>query len=207
MISTKEALEAERLDPIGADHFGDDDVEGDPAAYDRRGTFWLPLLDELKPENVLEVGSGAGGNVQWIVQRVTPSQVVGVDVDARASRLLEARVPGARTMYAPASDLPFADRSVDLVFTTGVLVHQPEETLVRMMSEMVRVSRRHVLCGASEGSERVAPPARGRRGAHRCDFGRLCEELFPYELAPVRQGVLDEQDGWDRTTWWLFARG
>jgi len=39
-------------------------------------------------------------------------------------------------------ELPVGDRSVEFVFTMGVLIHQPEETLEKVMSEMVRASSR-----------------------------------------------------------------
>ena len=96
-------------------------------------------------------------------------------------------------MCAPARELPVADRSVDLVFTMGVLIHQPEETLVKVMSEMVRVSRRYVLCGEYYDATTVEVPYRGHEGAlFRRDYGGLFEELFPYELQLVRQGFLDD---------------
>src|SRR5260221_9934574 len=115
--------EAGRLEGLWAGEFGNEYVDRNLSAYDRRGEFWLPLLDELRPQSVLEVGCNVGGNLQWIVQRVDPAAVTGVDVNAKALRLLDRRVPGVPGMYAPARDLPVADRSTELVFTMGVLVH------------------------------------------------------------------------------------
>jgi SAM-dependent methyltransferase len=161
------------------------------SAYERRGEFWLPLLDELRPQSVLEVGCDVGGNLQWITQRVDPARVTGVDVNAKALRLLDRRVPGVRAVHSPARDLPVADRSIDLVFTMGVLIDQPDETLEKVMSEMVRASSRYVFCGEY---------------CDRRDYGGLFLELFPYELTLVRQGYLSPEAGWDRVTWWLFER-
>ena len=207
MTSTKHGSEAERLEQLWAGEFGNDYVERNLAAYGRRGGFWLPLMDELEPESVLEVGANVGGNLQWIAQKVAPNQIIGVDVNAKALRLLDVRVPGVRATYAPARELPLADRSVDFVFTMGVLIHQPEESLAKVMSEMVRVSRRYVLCGEYYESETVEVPYRGNEGAlFRRDYGGLFEEMFSYELKLVRQGFLDDAQGWDRTTWWLFER-
>jgi len=207
MTSTRHGSEAERLEQLWAGEFGDEYVERNLAAYERRGTFWLPLIDELKPESVLEVGANVGGNLQWIAQRVAPNQVTGVDVNAKALRLLDARVTGVRATYAPARELPLADRSVDLVFTMGVLIHQPEESLTKVMSEMVRVARRYVLCGEYYDAETVEVPYRGNEGAlFRRDYGGLFAEMFSFELTLVRQGFLDEAEGFDRTTWWLFER-
>jgi len=199
--------EAQRLERLWAGDFGNEYVDRNIDAYGRRGEFWLPLMDELKPESVLEIGSNVGGNLQWIAQAVEPSRIMGVDVNAKALRLLEERVPGVRAVHAPARDLPVADRSVDFVFTMGVLIHQPDETLEKVMSEMVRVSRRYVFCAEYFDTETVEVPYRGNRGAlFRRDYGGRFMDLFGYELTLVREGYLGPDDGWDRDTWWLFER-
>jgi ubiquinone/menaquinone biosynthesis C-methylase UbiE len=153
------------------------------------------------------VGCNVGGNLQWIAQQVDPIHVTGVDVNAKALRLLDQRVPGVRGMYAPARDLPVGDRSVDFVFTMGVLIHQPEETLDKVMSEMVRTSRKYVFCGEYFDTETVEVPYRGHeRALFRRDYGNLFLDLFPHELTLVRRGYLSPEEGWDRVTWWLFER-
>jgi pseudaminic acid biosynthesis-associated methylase len=207
MTSTNNASQADRLEQLWAGEFGNEYVDRNIDAYRKRGGFWLPFLDELKPESVLEIGCNVGGNLQWIAQKVSPNRIAGVDVNAKALRLLEERVPGVRAMHGPARDLPVADRSVDLVFTMGVLIHQPEETLAKVMSEMVRVSKRWVFCAEYYDTETVEVPYRGHEGAlFRRDYAGLFQELFPLELALVGEGYLDVEDGWDRDTWWLFER-
>jgi pseudaminic acid biosynthesis-associated methylase len=199
--------EAGRLEELWAGEFGNEYVDRNIAAYDRRGEFWLPLLDELQPASVLEVGCNVGGNLQWITQRVDPTKVTGVDVNSKALRLLDQRVPGVQGIHSPARDLPVSDRSVELVFTMGVLIHQPEETLEKVMSEMVRASSRYVFCGEYFDTETVEVPYRGHAGAlFRRDYGSLFLDLFPFDLTLIREGYLSEEDGWDRVTWWLFER-
>ena len=208
MTSTNtKTSEAARLEELWSGEFGNEYVDRNLEAYDRRGEFWLPLLDELQPESVLEIGCNVGGNLQWIAQRVEPTHVTGVDVNAKALRLLDRRVPGVRGMYAPARDLPIGDRTVDFVFTMGVLIHQPEETLDKVMSEMVRTSRKYVFCGEYFDTETVEVPYRGHeRALFRRDYGNLFLDLFPHDLSLVREGYLSPEDGWDRVTWWLFER-
>ena len=209
MASTKtKGGEAARLETLWAGEFGNEYVDRNLSAYDRRGEFWLPLMDELQPHNVLEVGCNVGGNLQWITQRVEPARVTGVDINAKALRLLDRRVPGVRAVNGPARELPVADRSVDFVFTMGVLIHQPEETLARVMSEMVRASSRYVFCAEYFDDHTVEVPYRGHEGAlFRRDYGGLFLDLFPHELTLVREGFLTAEQGFDRNTWWLFERG
>ena len=118
-------------------------------------------------------------------------------------------MPGVRAMHSPARDLPVADRSVDFVFTMGVLIHQPEETLDQG-DERDGARRRssYVFCGEYYDTETVEVHYRGHDGAlFRRDYGGLFEELFPHELTLVREGYLSPEEGWDRVTWWLFERG
>jgi pseudaminic acid biosynthesis-associated methylase len=213
MASTKTAFmktatnEAGRLEELWAGDFGNEYVDRNLSAYDRRGEFWLPLLDELQPKSVLEVGCNVGGNLQWITQRVDPSKVTGVDVNSKALRLLDQRVPGVQGIHSPARELPVSDRSVELVFTMGVLIHQPEETLEKVMCEMVRASSRYLLCGEYYDTETIEVPYRGHAGAlFRRDYGGLFLDLFPFDLTLVREGYLSPEQGWDRVTWWLFER-
>jgi pseudaminic acid biosynthesis-associated methylase len=208
MTSTNtKTSEANRLEALWAGEFGNEYVDRNLAAYDRRGDFWLPLLDELAPQSVLEVGCNVGGNLQWIAQRVDPTRVTGVDVNAKALRLLDQRVPGVRGVHSPARELPVSDRSIDFVFTMGVLIHQPEETLEKVMSEMVRASSRYVFCGEYYDKETVEVHYRGHEGAlFRRDYGGLFLDLFPHELTLMREGYLGPEEGWDRVTWWLFQR-
>jgi pseudaminic acid biosynthesis-associated methylase len=199
--------ETERLEQLWAGKFGDEYVDSSIATSDGRGEFWLPLMQQLQPETVLEIGCSVGPNLQWIAQELTPTRIVGVDVNAKALRLLEERVPGVRAVHAPARELPLADRSIDFVFTFGVLMHQPEASLEKVMSEMVRVARRYLLCGEYYNTETVEVHHRGVEGAlFRRDYGSLFEEYFPIELIPIRQGYLSPGGGWDRVAWWLFQR-
>jgi hypothetical protein len=75
------------------------------------------------------------------------------------------------------------------------------------MSEIVRCSRRYVLCGEYYDSEEVEVPYRGESGAlFRRDYGRLYERGFP-ELRLVDKGFLSRDQGtWDDVTWWVFEK-
>jgi pseudaminic acid biosynthesis-associated methylase len=155
---------------------------------------------------VLEVGCNIGGNLEWIAEDASDGIVVGVDVNARALRGLRTRVPSARAVETPARSLPFRERAFDMVFTMGVLIHQPDDTLSQVMAEMVRCSRRWVLCGEYFAPETTEVAYRGQEGAlFKRDYGRLfCDGSS--NLTVADRGFLSRGDGWDDVTWWLFER-
>lgn len=198
--------EATRLERLWAEGFGDAYVERNVQAGEGRETFWHQLLTKHAVASVLEVGCNLGGNLQWIAKQLPPQQVTGIDINLAALQALRSRLPEINAMWSPARALPFRDGWFDLTFTAGVLIHQPETTLPLVMSEVVRTSRRYVLCLEYFSEQPVEVPYRGQEGAlFKRDYGGLYRELFP-ELQLVEQGHLGKAEGWDDVTWWLFTK-
>lgn len=158
----------------------------------------------LEPQKILEVGCNVGGNIEWLVS--PERQVWGVDINREALRVIRDRYPGVEAIFSPARDLPMKDRYFDLVFTAGVLIHQPDETLPEVMAEMVRCSSRYVMCAEYFASESIEVSYRGVSGAlFKRDYGSLFLDMFPLRL--LTTGFLDRQTtGWDDLTWWIFER-
>ncbi|PYN41194.1 MAG: hypothetical protein DMD95_19955 [Candidatus Rokuibacteriota bacterium] len=155
---------------------------------------------------MLEVGCNLGANLRWIASGVAPGPVWGVDVNLHALQRLRRAVPGVRPVAAAALGLPFGDRAFDLVFTVGVLIHQPPAVLPAVMAEIVRCSRRFVLCGEYYADEPTEIPYRGQTGAlFKRDFGGLYQKLFP-RLALRKQAFQSRAAGWDDVTFWRFEK-
>jgi len=92
------------------------------------------------------------------------------------------------------------------VFTVGVLIHQPPAALPGVMAEIVRCSRRFVICGEYYAPEPTEVAYRGQTGAlFKRDFGGLYRQLFP-GLALRKQQFLSTADGWDDVTFWMFEK-
>jgi len=198
--------EALRLEALWSGQFGDAYVQRNRNAGQHRKDFWDAILAEFPATRVLEVGCNLGANLQWIAGHVKPENVYGIDINASALRQLREDLPDVNALLAPARELPFRDRWFDLVFTMGVLIHQPEATLPLVMSEVVRCSRRYVLCGEYFAPSTTEVPYRGQQGAlFKRDYGRLYQELFP-ELMLRKKGFLGRDAGWDDVTYWLFER-
>jgi ubiquinone/menaquinone biosynthesis C-methylase UbiE len=119
------------------------------------------LYDRVAPGSVLEVGCGEGRLAQHFVSRAAkrPNRFVITDKDlgclARGlDPLLEAR-------QASVYELPFADRSFDLVVCCEVLEHLDDPA--RGLAEVARVASRAVLVSTPrEPLWRMLNVARGR---------------------------------------------
>jgi spore coat polysaccharide biosynthesis protein SpsF len=196
--------EATRLEGLWAGGFGNAYVERNPVSVEPRARFWRDLLAEHPIRSVLEVGCGQGGNLSLIARLIDPHDVWGIDINAEALMRARANVPGANTVLGVARRLPFRDGLVDLAFTVGVLIHQPESTLPLVMSEIVRCSRRYILWMEYFAERTEEVPYHGEAGTlYRRNYGRLYAELFP-ELVVRGEGFLGPDEGFDRGTWQLL---
>jgi pseudaminic acid biosynthesis-associated methylase len=198
--------EAERLERLWEGEFGDEYVDRNRAAGEKRAPFWQNVIAKYHPRSVLEVGCNIGTNLRWIASHIPERNVYGVDVNRKALEELHRSLPGVNAIWSQARELPFRDRWFDLVFTTGVLIHQPPDTLPIVMSEIVRCSRRFVLCGEYYSADPTEVAYRGQPGAlFKRDFGGLFQQLFP-GLVLRQQGLLSREEGWDDVTYWILER-
>jgi SAM-dependent methyltransferase len=115
-------------------------VAGDDTAFYRvkRELFLQQLLGPAigDAKAVLEVGSGPGGNLNWLKRRM--ETVVGADVSETMIKL--ARRNGVQALVRiDGSRLPFRDRSCEAVFSATVLQHNPPEVCIPLIREMARV--------------------------------------------------------------------
>lgn len=206
---TKEAdtkSNAKRLEKLWSGEFGDAYVDRNAAAGNPRGPFWKKLLADYPTKRVLEVGCNLGANLRWLAEALPVGEVYGIDINQKAIIQVHGEFPGVNALVGPARELPFRDRWFDLAFTMGVLIHQPPETLPLVMSEIVRCSRRFVLCGEYFSQELTEVAYRGQTGAlYKRDFGGLYQQLFP-DLMLRTSGFLSRAEGWDDVTYWLFEK-
>lgn len=193
--------EAERLEGLWAGKFGDEYTERNcPSSV--RSDFWREVVKRWTPRRALEVGCGDGTNLYGLRSGgMSHNDVYGVDVN----RIALARNESWNVMYGTARDLPFKDRWFDLAFTCGVLIHQPAESLLYVMSEIVRVSCRYVLAMEYHAPQREAVPYRGQEGAlFRDDYGNIYQREFGLKLLDM--GHLGKDEGFDNVVWWMLEK-
>ncbi len=206
MTMDRQQRESERLEALCRGEFGDKYVDRNGDAGDRGQAFWTSVLSEFPAKRILEVGCNIGGNLQWISKLANPADVFGVDVNQKALGIIRNRLPGVNAIQTAGRDLPFRDGFFDLTFTVGVLIHQPQETLPLVMSEIVRASRRWVLCAEYFAEQLTEVPYRGQHGAlFKLDFGGMYQRLFP-SLQLRRKEFLPASAGWDDHTVWIFEK-
>lgn len=169
------------------------------------------ILGNLKLNSVLEVGSNIGINLSGI------RNALGKDVDLFALEPSEeafkeiinnSNINLKQGFNCDCFNIPLKDNSIDLVFTNGVLIHINPKDLELAMSEIVRVSKKYVLCSEyfSVNDEEII--YKGKKGyLFKEDFGKHYLKKFP-NLKLVSYGFLwgEEFSNFDNLNWWLFEK-
>jgi pseudaminic acid biosynthesis-associated methylase len=160
-----------------------------------------------KPQSALEVGCSVGRNLLALqhfiaeLHAVEPNAVACQAVRANSDIQIKSLHNGT------ANALPFADGSIDLVFTSGVLIHIAPDQLGTVVDEIYRVARRYVVCIEYFAHEPTEVVYRGRSGClFKRDFGKFYLDRHP-DLRVLDYGFLWQPlDSSDNSNWWLFGK-
>jgi spore coat polysaccharide biosynthesis protein SpsF len=195
--------------------FGDRYTERNAATADTvrgRTAIWAEVFRRMTgdmPKSALEVGANLGLNLRGI-QALTDIELWGVEPNpsARARLVSDGVLPAERVIEGFGHSIPLADGSVDLAFTSGVLIHVDPSLLEQTLREIHRVSAKYVFCNEYFSPKAETIPYRGETDLlFKNDFGSLYLDLFP-DLVLVDCGFFWRRTTvMDDTTWWLFRKG
>lgn len=176
----------------------------DPA---KRVMAFKTMLAGLPLGKVLEVGCNRGHNLAAVANALgRPCELTGLEPNGLAFELAAKSFPQFNFVRGNSYALPFPDASFDLVFTAGVLIHIPPERLAEAMREIVRVASKYVLCIEYFAESEQEINYRGQDGLlWKRDFGGIYPKGFT-SLKLLKNGYWAIEDGFDRTTWWLFEK-
>jgi len=133
-------------------------------------------------DHVLDVGCNSGYIVNFLP---IGCEAYGVDVSTElvaiaARRLVEAKI-------APAEDLPFVDRSMDVVILGEILEHVHDPAVV--LREAIRVSRRVVVGSTPHEAGKWGPKGPRKPDSHRFHVRCFTEESLRALL--VESGLMN----------------
>ncbi|PPR64335.1 MAG: hypothetical protein CFH10_00274 [Alphaproteobacteria bacterium MarineAlpha4_Bin2] len=168
----------------------------------------LSHIGDDPPASILEVGANLGGNIRAL-KTITDAKLFAVEPNGKARGIMvdEGVLPADYVTDATAGDLPFDNGQIDLVFTSGVLIHIPHDYVERAYNEMHRVARRYVLSIEYFSPTPVSVPYRGETDLlFKRDFGGQWLNMFD-DLEHVANGFFWKRTtGLDDVTWWLFRK-
>jgi pseudaminic acid biosynthesis-associated methylase len=167
--------------------------------YTERNTFEVDALDTLYRKNYgltrkqinetflrgvprdasfLEVGCNTG-NQLLLLQRMGYFNLSGIELQPYALEIAKSRAHDISWMQGSVHALPYGDRSFDMVFTSGVLIHIAPEDLPRAMDEIYRVAKTYIWGFEYYAPETTAVKYRGNDGLlWKMDYARRYLERF-----------------------------
>jgi ubiquinone/menaquinone biosynthesis C-methylase UbiE len=146
-------------------------IAGDDEPYYRyKRKRFLELFDTIDFENkkVLEIGSGPGGNLEYLAKK-NCKEIVGVDISSKMIELSKRNLSGKNIQVQKIDglSLPFDTNYFDLAFTSTVLQHNTDEIqLSKLIKEICRVAHSEVII-----FERIEKKVKG----HETNLGRPVE--------------------------------
>jgi pseudaminic acid biosynthesis-associated methylase len=195
--------------------FGDDYTFRNSSSEENiqsRGRMLLKILNELKsrPTSIAEIGAGEGANLRALGRILGPAPVLyAIEPNglARDKMVMEHTGEIDNIRDGSASQIPLDDASVDMAFTSGVLIHIPPDELGKALDEIHRVARRWIVAIEYFSPSLVSVPYRGRDDLMwKADYGSLYLDRFP-SLQCVAYGFeWRRMTGLDNVTWWVLEK-
>lgn len=167
----------------------------------------LSYANNPYPKNILEIGCNIGRNLMVLKNYI--NNIHAVEPNPEACRTVKENKNLRQVIIHESDgfDLPYKDGQIDLVFTSGVLIHVAPEDLEKMVKEIYRVSRNYILCIEYFSHEPQEIKYHGKGGyLFKRDFGGYYLDVFP-DLQVNGYGFLWQRfDSSDNSNWWLFSK-
>lgn len=190
-----------RTEDFWQQQFGDEYHRRNRVDWKARMDFWDSAMQYTGAKSVLDVGCGPGWNL-LAIQAVAPgTELHGVDVNASAVE--EARQHGLEAHCTPAIGIAglYPAESIDLVATSGVLIHIAPADLEPVMRAIVATSGKYVLAIEYEADAETEVEYRGHKGKlWKRPFARL------YQGLGLRLLSTGEAGGFDRCEYALLEK-
>ncbi|HEY9759817.1 MAG TPA: pseudaminic acid biosynthesis-associated methylase [Oculatellaceae cyanobacterium] len=188
--------------------FGEEYSARNRIAAANRAAFFAHVLSKTYGVlSVCEFGANIGTNLQAIRSLSENFLLTGVELNAKAFEELKS-IKSVDAICLPIQDFQ-PNKTFDLVFTCGVLIHLNPDDLPIAYRKMYDTSARYVLINEYFNPTPVELTYRGHSGRlFKRDFALEFKTLFENKVRLIEYGFLWQADNpaWDNTTWFLFEK-
>jgi spore coat polysaccharide biosynthesis protein SpsF len=172
---------------------------------------WGKILTKVndKVGNYLECGCNIGRNIDQLKITLPTAKPSIIEISEPAFTFVSKRHEFEHAFQGSILESTFNDRSFDLVFTMGVLIHINPDQLLAHMEKMYRYSNKYILMGEYFNRTPTTIEYQGEKNRlFKRDFGKLFIENFDVKLVDYGflWGHIYDAAGFDDITWWLFEK-
>lgn len=195
-----------------AGEFGKEYTDRCNVDYKKRMPIFKELTSRLFLDSVLEVGCNKGHNLKAINDMSAfPLNIYGIDTNKEAIENNE--FDKTHVIHGSAYDLPWPKGAFNFAFTSGVLIHLPNDKLPKAMEEIYRVSSKYIMSIEYPEKEEHKKDYRIFEGDGGCwgrDYGKIWKEKYP-NLKLLKTGKMIDlgDDGWGFSrdcNYWIFQK-
>jgi len=159
--------------------------------------------------NVLECGCNIGRNIESLSKILPDVEKSIIEISDKAYSIVTNKYELHSSFHGSILESDFPEKSFDLVFTMGVLIHIAPEELLQNLEKMYHYSNKYILVGEYFNREPVMMGYQGESDKlYKRDFGKLLMENFPLKVVDYGflWGYEYDSAGFDDITWWLFEK-
>jgi len=128
---------------------GRDWIEGywDSRNHEHR-PFLIKRISRFSPNSIFEIGCNCGPNLYLLAKKFPDAEIVGIDINPMAVQkgnewLAQEGISNVKLLEGKADELGrFQDKSFDVVFSDAVLIYIGPDKIMKVIKEMVRMTRR-----------------------------------------------------------------
>lgn len=104
---------------------------------------FISLIKPLNPQSILDAGCGEGFSMNKLVEAGVGKKLEGIEYSKTAIKLGKKSFPRLDIKEGSIYDMPYKDKSFDLVVCTEVLEHLDD--VEKGLAEVMRVSKKHII--------------------------------------------------------------
>ncbi len=169
------------------------------------------IIGGLKINSILEVGSNIGLNLRYLTSLTSEAvDLFAVEPNEKAYLKLcdDKNIRLKKAWNTSSYEIPLPDDSIDMVFTSGVLIHISPNDLRKATDEIVRISRRYVLCIEYFSHQPKTIKYQGKNNLlFKMDYGAFYLDNYS-NLKCIDFGFFWQRElkVFDNLNWWLFIK-
>lgn len=167
------------------------------------------MLDKVEGiETVLECGCNIGRNICFLNEVLPTATKSIIEISRPAFEFVTRQYKLDSSFNGSIEEADF-DKTFDLVFTMGVLIHVHPDNLLTNMRKIYESSHKFILMGEYFNRTPVKLKYQGQDDKlFKRDFGKLFVENLPATLVDYGflWGHIYDPAGFDDLTWWLFEK-
>lgn len=188
--------------------FGNEYNARSPGNEEANYRLFKRVLMGFDLRSIVELGAGTGANLRALRRLRPGAELAAVEINERACEALMADEKAGLQLVANRSLLDWQpERTWDLAFTKGVLIHVAPDDLPAAYAKLVAASYRYILVAEYFNPKPVEIEYRGHAGRlWKRDFAGEMLDAFPLRL--IDYGFVYHRDEYpqDDLTWFFMEK-